>query len=365
MTYPKPIVRTVIGNGAFVLGRGATANIRLQDASVSRDHARLTFGGEHVQVEDLGSANGTRIVTVVGDAGANEVALRPQLPVQVPENATLHLGSVVVLVRRVQRTQEASPTGLVAQSQAMQELLQIVDRIAGSRLHVVLTGEAGVGRDTIARTLHERSLRASQPFVAYALANRAPAIVERELFGVEHGAASSAGLLEAGGTLMLDAIDTLSAPLQNELLRALTSRAVTRKGGRKSIPIDVRLVVGASAEDAFTRSLCRLGGVTLAVPPLLLRRDDIEPLAEAFVARAAQALGRAAPPIDEEARHVLSLYHYPNNVRELAEIMTRAVPLAGAGAIVPAHLLILSEDGPRELADESEATVVRARPTLK
>lgn len=368
MTYPKPTVRTVTGNGSFVLGRGSSTNVRLHDASVSRNHARLTFGGPSVEVEDLDSANGTRIVTVGAQDGRtaiHDVALTPNRPVPVPENATLHLGSVVVLVRRALRPQEMAPAGLIAHAGAMKELLAHLARVAALPLHVALVGPPGVGRDTLARALHEQSPRARGPFVASQAAGRAPAVMERELLGVERGPVPpSAGLLEAahGGTLMLDAAEALSPGLQSELLRAMTGRSVTRVGARKSTPVEVRLVIGVRAEDSLTKSLCQLGGVTLAVPSLLERSDDIEPLAEAFVARAAQALGRAAPPISADARGVLRQYRYPNNVRELSEIMTRAVPLAAAGPILPAHLLMTAESGTRELADESEVTMLRSLP---
>lgn len=374
MTYPKPTVRMVTGNGSFVLGRGSSANVRLQDASVSRFHARLTFGGPTVEVEDLESANGTRIVTIAQERGrtaTHDLALSPNRPVPVPENATLHLGSVVVLVRRAFRPQEGVSTGLIAKSAAMKEVVQLIDRVASSPLHVVLVGPSGVGRDTLARTLHEHSGRSRGPFVASQASARAPAVMERELFGIERdelrGAMPpKAGLLEAahGGTLMIDSIDSLPAPLQSELLRAMSGRTVTRLGARKPTPIDVRLVIGTRREDSFSRSLCQLGGVTLAVPALRERAEDIEPLAEAFVARAAHALGRPAPPISREAKLALLRYDYPHNTRELSEIMTRAVPLAGSGDILPEHLLLTSEQGAGELADESEVTMMRSLPKL-
>lgn len=374
MTYPKPTVRTVTGNGTFVLGRGSSANIRLQDASVSRHHARLTFGGPTVVVEDLESANGTRIVTASEEAGhtaIQDTALIPNQPVPVPENATLHLGSIVVLVRRALRPQEGGTAGLVVQSAAMQEVVAMVERIASSSLHVILIGPAGVGRDTLARLLHERSQRFRGPFVASQAAGRMSAVMERELLGIERdelrGAMPpKAGLLEAarGGTLLLDAASELSPPLRSELLRALSARTVTRLGARKPTPIDVRLVLGMSQEDSFTRSVCQLGGVTLAVPALRERPEDIAPLAEVFVARAASALSRPPPPISSEAQQLLRDYSFPQNARELAEIMSRAVPLAGSGSILPEHLLMILEGNVGEQADESEITQMRAVPKL-
>ncbi len=374
MTYPKPTVRMVSGNGTFVIGRGTSANVRLHDASVSREHARLTFGGPSVEVEDLDSANGTRLVRVVEAEKVAEVhddRLKPNQPTVVPENATLQVGSIVVLVRRAWRSSEALSTGLVAESDATKEVLRLLDTVASSQLHVVLVGPSGVGRDTLARALHDRSARADQPFVATQASARMAAVMERELFGVERdelrgGTPPKAGLLEAanGGTLFIDAIEALAPVLKNELLRALSGRQVTRLGGRKPIPIDVRLVVGASSNDAFCRSLSQLGGVVLAVPALSERQADILPLANAFVARAAHALGRAAPPISPRAREILLSYDFPNNTRELSEMMTRAVPLAGAGAILPEHLLILSDVDACEPADESEVTQMRALPKL-
>lgn len=374
MTYPKPTVRMVSGNGTFVIGRGSNTNVRLNDASVSREHARLTFGGPSVEVEDLDSANGTRLVRVVEgkqSAETHDLQLKPHTPTIVPENATLQVGQVVVLVRRAWRSSDALATGLVAESDAMKEVLRLLDTIAASQLHVVLVGPPGVGRDTLARALHDRSSRAHRPFVATQASTRMAPVMERELFGVERdelrgSAPPKAGLLESahGGTLMIDSVDALAPALKSELLRAMSGRQVTRVGARKATPIDVRLVVGTTADDAFCRSVCQLGGVTLAIPSLAEREEDIVPMAEAFVARAAHALGRPAPPISPRAREVLLPYGYPQNTRELAEIMTRAVPLAGNGAILPEHLLILSDDGARELADESEITQMRQYPKL-
>ena len=372
MTYPKPTVRTVTGNGTFVLGRGSTANIRLHDASVSRHHARLTFGGPSVEVEDLESANGTRLVTVGEEAGhttMHDTVLVPNRPLAVPENATLHLGSVVVLVRRAFRPQEGGTAGIVVQSPAMQEVVSLVERIASSALHVVLIGPPGVGRDTLARLLHERSSRFRGPFVASRVAGRMPAVMERELLGVERdelrGAMPpKAGLLEAahGGTLLIDSAFELAAAQQSELLRALSGRTVTRVGARRPTPIDVRLVIGMEHEDSFTRSICQLGGVTLAVPALRERPEDIGPLAEAFVARASHALSRPPPPISPEAHRALRAAHFPHNARELAEIMTRAVPLAGSGSILSEHLLMTTDGGEGDVADESEVTQMRSVP---
>lgn len=374
MTYPKPTVRTVSGNGTFVIGRGSTANVRLGDASVSREHARLTFGGPSVEVEDLNSANGTRLVRVVEGkehAETHDAQLRPHTPTVVPENATLQVGNVVVLVRRSWRSSAALPMGLVAASESMKEVLRLLGTVASSQLHVVLVGPPGVGRDTLARALHDRSARAQGPFVATQASARMAAVMERELFGIERdelrGAAQpKAGLLEAahGGTLLIDSAAALAPALKTELLRALSGGQVTRVGARKATPIDVRLVVGTTSDDAFCRSVCQLGGVILAIPALRERYEDILPMAEAFVARAAHALGREAPPISERAREILLKYDFPQDTRELGEIMTRAVPLAGTGAILPEHLLIFSEDGTRELADESDVTQLRQVPKL-
>ena len=368
MTVPKPTVRTITGRGSFVLGRGSASNIQLHDASVSREHVRLTFGGPRIEVEDLGSANGTRLVRVVegpgrGESEVHDQALRAHEVTVLPENATLQVGSVVVLVRRAFRTARTPSTDLIASSEAMKEVVQLLDTVAAAQLHVVLVGAPGVGRDLLARTLHDRSSRAAKPFVATQARARLAPVLERELFGVERddqrgSAPPKAGLFEAasGGTLMIDAAETLTPALRTEVLRALSGRQITRLGARKAQPVDVRLVVGTSHDDSFCRSVCQLGGVTLAIPSLLERADDIRPLAEAFVARAAQALGRPAPSVSPQALSALLAYDFPHNVRELAEIMTRAVPLAGSGAILPQHLLIMDEDGSRELSDESEIT---------
>lgn len=368
MTFPRPTVRKVAGNGVFVVGRDSFSNIQVYDATVSRAHACLTFGGSSVHVEDLESANGTRIVTVhtVGEAtSVSDVAVQPRQPREIPDNAVLHLGSVVVLVRRVVSPCEARVDDFVADSPVMRETVQLLERLASSHLHVALVGPPGSGRDTLARILHERSERARGPFVASKMFSRAEAAMGCELFGVERGwGAPSPGLLEKahGGTLMLDAADALSSAQQRELLRSLHGRCVTRVGGRRSIATDVRVVLGTTHETPLTKALCQLGGVLLAVPSLNERPADLETLAHVFVKRAARALGREPPPLSFEAKCILSEYDYPHNLRELAEIMTRALPLARSGPILPEHLLIMSDAGSSSLAGENDVTSVLDSP---
>lgn len=371
MTYPRPIVRRISGRGSFVLGRSSQANIRIPDASVSRLHARLSFGAAAVEIEDLESANGTRLVVIEKLSTAtnlHEHRLKPGEPMNVPENATVYVGDVAVLVRAARRHTEA-PIDIVAISEAMRETLGVVQQLAHSALHVVLVGEPGVGRDTLARGLHRASARAHAPFVHLHAKTWVDTLMEQELFGYERGAFRGAtetkiGLLERaeGGTVMIDGIDLLSNNLQSQLLRALANRQIQRMGERRPRPLDVRLVAGVTEETPLMGTLHKLGAATLRVPPLRERRDDIEPLARALARRAAAE--RAAPELSQAALEALQRYDYPENVRELAEIVTRAVPLAGRGVILPEHLLLRDENGVRELADETESTQIRQVPKL-
>jgi transcriptional regulator with PAS, ATPase and Fis domain len=335
--------------GDVEIGRWEGADLVIDHPSVSRRHVRLRIGATSHSVEDLGSANGT---LVSGHSLARGV------PVPVRAGEAIELGDVVLVMQRGHVAEPSEPfDGPIApgNSAAMQEVMRMVDRIAVGKISVLVVGETGVGKELIAEAIHRHSPRASKPLVRLNCAAVNAALLESEWFGYERGAFTGAtapkqGLLETadGGTVLLDEVGELPMDIQAKLLRVLEDRAILRVGGVRPRRIDVRFVAATnrdldaeSSRGAFRKDLYfRLNGVTIAVPPLRDRRDEIEPLAHAFVAESSRSVGVAkAPAISAEALEWLKAYDWPGNVRELRNAMERAVLLvAGGGAITPAHL---------------------------
>jgi len=255
--------------------------------------------------------------------------------------------------RGVQKGAAPSVAGVIVEDDAMRDLYRVIDRIAPGKISVLLSGETGVGKEVVAEAVHARSPRATKPFVRLNCAALSETLVESELFGHEKGSFTGAetakeGLLETGngGTVLLDEVAELPLATQAKLLRVLEQREVLRVGSLKPRSIDVRFVSAThrdlDAEVAAGRFrqdlLYRLNGVTLLVPPLRDRGEEIEPMARAFVEQASAALGSPShPEISAEAMALLESYGWPGNIRELKNVIERAVLLAG-DIIEPAHL---------------------------
>ncbi len=229
----------------------------------------------------------------------------------------------------------------------LEELRRMVERIAAVDVTVLITGESGTGKDLLARTLHFASERAAGPFVALNCAALPETLLEAELFGMEKGVATGverrAGKFETAnkGTLFLDEIGDLSLVAQAKILRALQDRAVERVGGRKEIPVDVRLVAATNknlesmiARGEFREDLYyRLNVVRLETPALREIASDIPAIAMALLERAAREMQRPAPAFEPDALAALTRYRWPGNVRQLENEMRRAVALARDGRI--------------------------------
>ncbi len=228
-----------------------------------------------------------------------------------------------------------------------------IARVAHSSLSVLLIGETGVGKEVFARLLHERSPRADKKMLRLNCAALTETLLESELFGFEKGAFTGAdrakpGLLETatGGTVLLDEVGEMPLSTQVKLLRVLEEREVQRIGALEPRPIDVRFLAAtnrdleaAVAAGRFRQDLLfRINAVTLRIPPLRERKDEIEPLARHFAARAAEGLGNSTPVITERALEALRCYAWPGNVRELRNVMERAVVLAEGASIDTEHL---------------------------
>jgi DNA-binding NtrC family response regulator len=243
--------------------------------------------------------------------------------------------------------------GLVAQSDAMKRVLAIADKASKVDATVLITGESGVGKERVARFVHDRSARAGGPFVAINCGALPASLLESELFGHARGAFTGAstdraGLFEAahGGTLLLDEIGELPLPLQVHLLRVLQSREVRRLGENRVRAVDVRVIAatnrrlsemvsgGQFREDLYYR----LQVIEIEVPPLRERPDDVLPLARVTLADASARMGREMRGLSPEASRALLAHRWPGNARELGNTMERAVALADGDRVELADL---------------------------
>ena len=234
-------------------------------------------------------------------------------------------------------------SGMIVQSDEMKRVLDLARRVARVDSTVLLTGESGVGKERVARFIHDESARTAGPFVAINCGAVPETLLESELFGHVKGAFSGAtrdrpGLFEAahGGTLLLDEIGEVPPAMQVKLLRVLQEREVRRVGENHSRAVDVRVLAATNRDlpaeihaARFRQDLYyRLRVVDLRIPPLRERRDDILPLARAFLAEAAARMGREVTGLSPAAAHLLVRHEWPGNVRELENAMERAVALA-------------------------------------
>ena len=232
---------------------------------------------------------------------------------------------------------------MVIRDANMQGVIALADQVAASDASILITGESGVGKEVMARYLHQKSRRASRPFISVNCAAIPENLLESELFGHEKGAFTGAvarriGKFEEadGGTLLLDEISEMDARLQAKLLRALQERVIDRVGGSKPVKVDIRVLATSNRdlaqavkEGVFREDLLyRLNVVNLRLPPLRERPGDVVALAEHFVKKYAAANAVPERPLSASARQRLLSHRWPGNVRELENAMHRAVLLS-------------------------------------
>src|SRR5215471_2714865 len=245
------------------------------------------------------------------------------------------------------------PRQIIGNSKSWREALDLVAKVAPTETTVLLTGESGTGKEVVARAIHAASPRAEKPFLAINCAALPEQLLESELFGYERGAftgalQSRAGKIEqaAGGVLFLDEVGEMSPSVQAKFLRVLQEREFQRLGGSRVQKADVRVIAAtnrdlstALANGEFREDLYyRLRVFEIGLPPLRERREDILPLAEAFLEEIGPTVGRPAAGISKQARDVLLAYSWPGNVRELRNAIERAIILADGGLITAEHL---------------------------
>ena len=242
---------------------------------------------------------------------------------------------------------------IFARSPAMREALGLAERVSSTDANVLITGESGAGKDLLASFIHSKSHRAAQPFVKIDCATLPGELLEAELFGYERGAFTGATDAKAGrfeaaqnGTVALDEIAHLSTDAQAKLLRVIETREFERLGGRKTIKLDARLMVltnvdlnaavkaGRFREDLFYR----LNVIHIKVPALRERKKDLSKLIQHFLKHYSAKHARRVDRASREALAILQAYDYPGNARELANIVERAVIVAGGKSIEPQDL---------------------------
>ena len=326
--------------GPFLVGHSVVCDVRLPDRSVSRRHASLELVEGGLRLVDLGSTNGT----FLGTTRVVEVLLQG--------GEQVRLGSAVLRVEANASTDVAPPEprtrfGRVrGASAAMQRLYTLFDRLAASKVSVILEGETGTGKEVLAESLHEASPVAKGPYVVFDCTAVPPSLVESELFGHEKGAFTGAvgrrrGVFELahGGTLLIDEIGDLEPSLQPKLLRVLERGEVRRVGGDQPIAVDVRVLAATRRnldkevqEGRFRDDLFhRLAVARVELPPLRKRREDIPMLTRVFW----EQLGGVPEEYPADEMEALKHRDWPGNIRELRNAVARRIAL---GRFSAAHV---------------------------
>lgn len=262
--------------------------------------------------------------------------------------------------------------GIVGRNKSMIEIFTLIQRIANTNSSVLLEGESGTGKELVAKAIHFTSLRKNKPFVSINCGGIPETLLESELFGYVKGAFTGAytakrGLFDVaeGGTLFLDEIGEMSKPMQVKLLRAIQERKIRPVGGTEEHTVDVRLITATNRdleeltkEKIFREDLYyRINVIKIKIPPLRVRMDDIPLLIHHFLEKYSSMLKKKVPKISVEALKVLENYDYPGNVRELENIIERAVALEQNGEItkelLPESVLSYIEEKEKIEKDES------------
>lgn len=263
------------------------------------------------------------------------------------------------LVHSMIKGQSCGFNNIIRASSAMEQVIEIAQRVAKSDCTILIRGESGTGKELFARAIHEASPRNHQPFVPINCAALPDTLLESELFGYEEGAFSGAkkggkvGLFEAAheGTLFLDEIGELSLILQGKLLRAIQEGVIRRVGGNLQIPVNVRIIAATNRNleemvetKLFRQDLYyRINVIPIVIPPLRKRREDVSLLLKFFLTKYCLELNKSLE-FSQAAYNHLTSYHWPGNVRELQNVVLRAIHLTFDGDIEISNLLITDEE---------------------
>jgi transcriptional regulator with GAF, ATPase, and Fis domain len=365
------------------IGKAPDNDLVLEDDTVSRHHCELERREHGVFVRDLGSTNHTRI----GRTAIQEAV--------VEAGATIKVGGVELGVRVEPRRALLLPSEsrlfgeAIGHSIALRTIFGVLERIAPTDAAVLLLGETGTGKDVLARSIHQQSPRRAAPFVIVDCGAVSYSLIESELFGHERGAftgavASRQGAFELAGkgTVFLDEVGDLPLDVQPKLLRVLESGEYRRVGGNKTIQAEARIIAATKRDlkaeverGKFREDLYfRLAVVPVHVPPLRSRREDVPPLVERFLDLARRRDPAASVTLSAETLAALAAHDWPGTVRELRNVLDRAIYMATAGGERELKLLDLpvtaavANQGPtafdskksyREVRDEFEADFER------
>jgi DNA-binding NtrC family response regulator len=326
----------------LTIGSAPTNELVLSDPLVSRQHALLRLTPRGIQLEDQGSKNGTWV-------GGLRVETAYIL-----DGATVVLGSTLLRVTRtreplrVDTSPETTFHSMVSQSEAMRSIFSLIRRLAPHDLPVAVDGETGTGKELVARALHENSTRREKPFLILDCGSVVRELLAAQLFGHEKGAFSGAdqdrpGIFESadGGTVFLDEIGELDISIQPHLLRVLETRQICRIGSHQHVSVNFRLVSATNrnlrertAEGKFREDLLyRMSAVSITLPSLRERHEDIPLLARHFLQATAERNGIPAPMLLPDAIPLLVGHGWPGNVRELKQTMEALSVLSGEGPI--------------------------------
>lgn len=271
-------------------------------------------------------------------------------------------------INKYELPETGEAAGVVAIDPVSRELFAIAQRVAQTDATVLLTGESGVGKEVVARFIHRNSVRKNGPFVAINCAAIPDSLLEATLFGYEKGAFTGAQQAQAGkfeqaqdGTLLLDEVTEMPMSLQAKLLRVLQEREVERVGGKRPVPLNIRIIATSNrdmaeavAKGVFREDLFyRLNVFPVAIPGLRQRREDIVAIARHFVVEHGGRFGRSGVVLSPSGESALTAHDWPGNVRELENVIQRALILSTGAQIGPEHLNLV----PRPMLDQQSVQV--------
>src|SRR5947209_6230609 len=275
----------------------------------------------------------------------------------------------VLLKRTLGLTHQFS--NIIGRSERMLEVFKMIETVSRTNSTILLTGESGTGKGLVAQAIHFHSLRRERPFVALNCGALPETLLESELFGHMRGAftgadANKKGLLEVAekGTVFLDEIGEMSAVMQVKLLRVLQERRFRRVGGLEELQADIRVIAATNqdltrlvAESRFREDLFyRINVIPISLPPLRERKEDIPLLADHFLAKYAEQMGKSVAAISKEAMELLIRHDWPGNIRELENVLERAVALESTPAILAESLPpTIRSEGPRAGSNGKES----------
>jgi len=366
-------VEVRLGQKEVKIGRGHEADLQLPDPSVSRLHAKVFRVGQQYFLADLRSRNGThadgkRITQLsLEDGRMFQVGPfrihfhRPASGTSAGEAPTVPPGTATAVTRSIEaeparaskRTEGPTaaveaPFGLIGGSAHVRKLVATIRRVAVSDVPVLIEGETGSGKELVARGIHDASARRERPFIVVNCGAISPELVESGLFGHEKGAFTGATAQRKGafelansGTIFLDEIGELPVSLQPKLLRVLEQKEIKRVGGNDLLAADVRILAATNrnlreeiARKTFREDLYfRVGAITVPVPPLRDRREDVAPIARHFLSGMGGPASGPLPILSPAALDAMISHDWPGNVRELRNAIQRAVVMAESGEL--------------------------------